>query len=109
MSDSADQAARTDVAAGAIDVWAQITTERMLRRPWMQTLLRWTGSDDAESDGRGRRRHRPARRLARAGRCPYLKRRGGADGSRGADAVPRFGCRRSGTTDGGRARDPALG
>jgi predicted TIM-barrel fold metal-dependent hydrolase len=33
---------------GAIDVWAQITSERMLKRPWMQTLLRWTGrSEDA--------------------------------------------------------------
>lgn len=30
---------------GAIDVWAQITTERMARRPWMQTLLRWTGRE----------------------------------------------------------------
>jgi uncharacterized protein len=27
----------------AIDVWAQITTERMARQPWMATLLRWTG------------------------------------------------------------------
>jgi predicted TIM-barrel fold metal-dependent hydrolase len=27
----------------AIDVWAQITTERMQKRPWMETLLRWTG------------------------------------------------------------------
>ncbi|WP_417460154.1 amidohydrolase family protein [Kordiimonas sp.] len=27
----------------AIDVWAQITTERMAREPWMATLLRWTG------------------------------------------------------------------
>lgn len=27
-----------------IDVWAQITTPRMRRRPWMETLLRWTGS-----------------------------------------------------------------
>lgn len=26
-----------------IDVWAQITTERMAKRPWMETLLRWTG------------------------------------------------------------------
>ena len=25
-----------------IDVWAQITTERMSYQPWMQTLLRWT-------------------------------------------------------------------
>jgi uncharacterized protein len=28
---------------GAIDVWSQITTERMVRQPWMETLLRWTG------------------------------------------------------------------
>ena len=28
---------------GAIDVWAQITTERMAARPWMATLRRWTG------------------------------------------------------------------
>lgn len=28
---------------GAIDVWAQVVTERMAKRPWMQTLLRWTG------------------------------------------------------------------
>ena len=27
---------------GAIDVWAQITTDRMARQPWMETLLRWT-------------------------------------------------------------------
>ena len=26
----------------AIDVWAQITTERMAKRPWLETLLRWT-------------------------------------------------------------------
>ncbi len=26
-----------------IDVWAQITTDRMARQPWMETLLRWTG------------------------------------------------------------------
>ena len=31
----------------AIDVWAQITTERMLKRPWMQTLLRWTGRSES--------------------------------------------------------------
>ncbi len=24
----------------AIDVWAQITTERMAKRPWLETLLR---------------------------------------------------------------------
>ncbi len=29
-----------------IDVWAQITTERMATQPWMKTLLRWTGRDD---------------------------------------------------------------
>lgn len=28
-----------------IDVWAQITTERMASQPWMETLLRWTGRD----------------------------------------------------------------
>jgi len=33
---------------GAIDVWAQITTDRMARRPWMQTLLRWTGRTDKD-------------------------------------------------------------
>ena len=32
---------------GAIDVWAQITTERMLKQPWMQTLLRWTGRSES--------------------------------------------------------------
>lgn len=31
---------------GAVDVWAQITTERMVARPWMETLLRWTGQSD---------------------------------------------------------------
>ena len=29
----------------AIDVWAQITTERMAASPWLSTLLRWTGRD----------------------------------------------------------------
>lgn len=28
-----------------IDVWTQITTERMACRPWMGPLLRWTGRD----------------------------------------------------------------
>ena len=32
---------------GAIDVWAQITTERMAAQPWMRTLLRWTGQEGA--------------------------------------------------------------
>jgi hypothetical protein len=26
-----------------VDVWAQITTERMASRPWLETLMRWTG------------------------------------------------------------------
>lgn len=30
-----------------IDVWAQITTERMASRPWMETLNRWTRRDKA--------------------------------------------------------------
>lgn len=30
----------------AIDVWAQITTERMAAAPWLATLLRWTGQTD---------------------------------------------------------------
>ena len=28
---------------GAIDVWAQMTTERMAAQPWLATLVRWTG------------------------------------------------------------------
>ena len=28
---------------GAIDVWAQMTTERMAAQPWLATLIRWTG------------------------------------------------------------------
>lgn len=28
-----------------IDVWSQITTDRMIRQPWMETLLRWTGRE----------------------------------------------------------------
>ncbi len=31
---------------GTIDVWAQITTERMARMPWLATLLKWTGRSD---------------------------------------------------------------
>ncbi len=31
---------------GAVDVWAQITTRRMASRPWLETLLRWTGRSD---------------------------------------------------------------
>jgi predicted TIM-barrel fold metal-dependent hydrolase len=32
---------------GTIDVWAQIITERMAQRPWLQTLLRWTKASAA--------------------------------------------------------------
>ncbi len=32
---------------GAIDVWAQMTTERMAKAPWLETLLRWTGQSGA--------------------------------------------------------------
>lgn len=33
---------------GAVDVWAQVTTERMAKRPWLAPLLRWNDqtSDD---------------------------------------------------------------
>lgn len=31
---------------GAVDVWAQITTERMAKQPWLEPLLRWTGQTD---------------------------------------------------------------
>src|SRR3989338_9669137 len=31
---------------GAIDVWAQLTTERMAAQPWLATLLRWTGQEE---------------------------------------------------------------
>lgn len=31
----------------AIDVWSQITTERMASQPWLATLLRWTGQTGA--------------------------------------------------------------
>lgn len=30
-----------------VDAWAQITTERMSRQPWMQTLYRWTRRSEA--------------------------------------------------------------
>src|SRR5262249_28948668 len=33
------------VLMGAVDVWAQITTERMAKSPWLATLMRWTGRD----------------------------------------------------------------
>ncbi len=31
---------------GAIDVWSQMTTERMAKAPWLETLLRWTNQSD---------------------------------------------------------------
>src|SRR5262249_32029942 len=30
----------------SIDVWAQVTTERMANAPWLEPLLRWTGRTD---------------------------------------------------------------
>lgn len=30
---------------GVVDVWSQITTDRMARQPWLETLLRWTGRE----------------------------------------------------------------
>lgn len=33
----------------AIDVWAQITTERMAAAPWLEPLLRWTGQNGVRS------------------------------------------------------------
>jgi uncharacterized protein len=35
-----------DGPMGTIDVWAQITNDRMAQQPWMQTLLRWTGRSE---------------------------------------------------------------
>ena len=32
-----------------IDVWAQITTPRMIEEPWMESLLRWTGRTGDEA------------------------------------------------------------
>jgi uncharacterized protein len=35
---------------GAVDVWAQVTTERMAKRPWLAPLLRWSDqTSDASS------------------------------------------------------------
>lgn len=33
----------------AIDVWSQITTERMAAAPWLEPLLRWTGQSGGRS------------------------------------------------------------
>src|SRR5262245_33192431 len=30
---------------GTIDVWAQIMTKRMAERPWLETVLHWTGQE----------------------------------------------------------------
>ncbi len=35
---------------GVIDVWAQVTTPRMAAAPWLATLRRWTGQDEAAMD-----------------------------------------------------------
>ena len=37
------------VVDGVIDVWGQITTERMARAPWLAPLLRWTGGEGMAS------------------------------------------------------------
>lgn len=42
-SRSSASTAAARFGAGAIDVWAQITTPRMAAQPWMASLLRWTG------------------------------------------------------------------
>lgn len=34
---------------GTIDVWAQITNERMLQEPWLRTLQRWTNGERTTS------------------------------------------------------------
>ena len=58
----------------AIDVWAQITTERMLKRPWMQTLLRCECAParcdvvDQQRAGVNEHRRQPTPPLRR--RCP---------------------------------------
>lgn len=31
---------------GAVDVWSQITTERFMQVPWLDTILRWTGQTE---------------------------------------------------------------
>lgn len=33
----------------AVDVWAQMTTERFAREPWLSTLNRWTGNEGGSS------------------------------------------------------------
>ena len=35
--------AASTVPTGIVDVWSQITTERMAKQPWLATLMRWTG------------------------------------------------------------------
>ncbi len=31
---------------GAVDVWSQITTDRFMQAPWLDTLFRWTGQTE---------------------------------------------------------------
>lgn len=38
----------SDMKQIAIDVWAQMTTERMAAQPWLKTLLRWTGQESKQ-------------------------------------------------------------
>src|SRR5262249_62023064 len=98
------------VAMGAIDVWAQITTEHAeatldadpAEMDGAERKHAGDRRDDAACDGRGQRRYRLAVGLARAGRLPDFERRGGANGCGGSDQVPRPGECRSGKTDGWR-------
>jgi predicted TIM-barrel fold metal-dependent hydrolase len=36
--------------SGLIDVWAQVTTERFMRSPWLDSLVRWTGISREPTD-----------------------------------------------------------
>ena len=97
---------------GAIDVWAQITTERMLKRPWMQTLLRWTGRSESaletvETTLRAMDEGNVDIALLSAWHgpegCLISNEEVSTNGCGGSDPVPRLGERRSGKTDGSRA------
>ncbi len=43
LGEHRDDASPARPAVGAVDVWAQVVTERMARRPWFAPLMRWTG------------------------------------------------------------------